>query len=871
MGQVYQATDTKLKRQVALKILPEAFSADPERLARFQREAEVLASLNHPNIAAIHGLEEAGDTRALVLELVEGPTLADRIKQGPIPLDEALPIAKQIAEALEAAHEKGIIHRDLKPANIKVRDDGTVKVLDFGLAKALDPSPTGDQSQSPTLTAMATQMGVIMGTAAYMSPEQARGKTVDKRADIWAFGCVLYEMLTGRQAFDGEGISEVLAKVIRDEPSLERIPSRLRRLLSRCLTKDPKQRLRDIGDMWGLVDEDETDTSGEANTVSRATWIGWAVVVTLWIAYIGVDALLFRDPPPVAELTRFPIEGPGGAGVDGLSVSPDGRHIAFVATNADGEDQVWVRTLSTLEARPLPGTENARRSVLFWSPDTRFIAFESGRRLRRVGLDGTPPLPIADLTAWAFGGSWSPTGAIVIGSPRGILQIPEGGGDPTLITRGTGSVIESHAAPWFLPDGRHFVYLRVSGDPADRGLWIGATDTASDEQPAERLLANSSAAVFAPATADGGSTGYLLFEREGVLLAQPFDSDTLTLNGGVTPFESGITPGDEVVVGLRYGVSNNGLLVFRSGETPAGTARLVWHDRTGTQAEQVGPNDSYGLVHVSPDGAGVTVHVRRRGGVSQALLGDLSRNFFSRLTQGTQGNVVEIAAVTSRTAYVLTQATEVNPRDLFGGSVDATDPPTLWVSNENQKHANDFSPDGRFLLYDEHAPRQQNLWVLPLGPDDAPAGDPVALVATEADESHGQFSPDGRWIAYHSDDSGRYEVFVQAFTADPSPALTSRRVQISSGGGDKPRWSPAGDELYYRSPDGQLMAVPVSADTELAPGTPEPLFRLPRLAPSFFSCDVGADGRFLINVVAISQEEQAPLVAVLDWETLLDQ
>ena len=548
MGCVFRATDTQLGRDVALKILPDAFAADPDRLARFQREAQVLASLNHPGIAAIYGIEKSDDTQALVLELVEGPTLADRIAKGPIPLDEALPIAKQIAEALEAAHEAGVIHRDLKPANIKVREDGTVKVLDFGLAKVLDTTPEGDPSQSPTLTAAATQMGVILGTAAYMSPEQARGKPVDRRTDIWAFGCVLYEMLTARRLFDGEDVSEVLAKVIRDDLRFDGTPRQYRRLLERCLVKDPKRRLRAVGDAWDLIGSEALSSSGSTDSAPMR-WLGWGVAAVLGIGYVVGDLLLEPESTQTApESRRFAFEGPDGVDADSLSVSPDGRHIAFVAANTDGEEQVWVRSQSTLEARPLPGTERARRSAVIWSPNSLFVAFESQRRLQRVALDGTPPLPIAELVRPPASGSWGAEGVILVGSVEGILQIPEGGGEPVRVTSGSDSVTEGHIAPWFLPDGRHFLYLRRSDNPAEHGIWIARIDTAPEEQPSERLLAADSAPVFAPPL-DRNSTGHLLFERDGVLVAQAFDAEALVLGSEVTPLQAGITPGDE---DLRY-------------------------------------------------------------------------------------------------------------------------------------------------------------------------------------------------------------------------------------------------------------------------------------------------------------------------------
>ena len=421
MGQVYQATDTKLNRQVALKILPEAFATDPDRLARFQREAQVLASLNHPNIAQIHGLEESGGTRALVLELVEGPTLADRISKGPIPVDEALPVAKQIAEALEAAHEQGVIHRDLKPANVKVRDDGTVKVLDFGLAKALDTAPEGDPSQSPTLTAAATQMGVIMGTAAYMSPEQARGKPADKRADIWAFGCVLYEMVTGGRAFGGSGTSEVLAGVIKSEPNWSALPgdlsATLHTYLRRCLQKDPKQRVRDIGDLRLVMEgafESVVIVPGSRVTLSKLPLWLQPVPVTLGAVTALVVAGLIVGPrnqeavEPSTAQVRFEVSVPEGLSMTFMQESPlalsrDGTLVAYLT--ADG---IAVRPVDSFETRVLPNTREA--ITLMFSPDGRRVAFFQESYLRWVTVDGGPVVTVAEVgSLGGVGSRWVST------------------------------------------------------------------------------------------------------------------------------------------------------------------------------------------------------------------------------------------------------------------------------------------------------------------------------------------------------------------------------------------------------------------------------------------------------------------------------
>ena len=470
MGQVWQATDTQLNREVALKILPDAFAADPDRLARFMREAQILASLNHPNIATIYGIEEADDTRALVLELVEGPTLADRIKQGPIPIDEALPIAKQIAEALEAAHEAGVIHRDLKPANIKVREDGTVKVLDFGLAKALDPSPEADPSQSPTLTAAATQMGVILGTAAYMSPEQARGKTVDKRTDVWAFGCVLYEMLTGRRAFEGNDITDILAAIVRAEPEWAEIPpdvhSAVRLLLERCLDKDLRRRKQSIADVRAELETLPAHAEVNVKTVpdrdGSRNWLRTTAVPALVaVSVAAIVILAVRSPEPAAEPTmRFPIalpanQQPGDFSGGIIAISPDGRSIVIA-----GQDQLYLRTTDAIDTTPVPGSEGAEGA--FFSPDSRWIGFFASGSVHKVLVEGGSPQRIGGVPGFPSGASWGSDDVIVIGAAlNGLVTIAADAGSVQSPLTNTGLAFsdERHLSPQVLPNGRNVVFL----------------------------------------------------------------------------------------------------------------------------------------------------------------------------------------------------------------------------------------------------------------------------------------------------------------------------------------------------------------------------------------------------------------------------
>jgi hypothetical protein len=542
MGEVYRATDTNLNRSVAIKVLPESLAADAERLARFQREAQVLASLNHLNIASIYGLERADGTTALVMELVEGPTLADRIAQGAIPLDEALAFAKQIAAALEAAHEQRIIHRDLKPSNVKIRPDGTVKVLDFGLAKAMDASPAASSgfSMSPTITTPAmTQLGLILGTAAYMSPEQARGKPVDRRADIWAFGCVLFEMLSGRRAFDAEDVSLTLARVLERDVDFTlippEVPPRVRQALALCLRKDVTQRISDIHDVRLALEGAFETTSGidPATTVpgsARLRLAAMTVVSALALAAAGGLAFVhFRETPAPQRIVSFQLRAPERSAFATFELSPDGRYVAFVTRGESSK--LWVRPVDSLDAQELPGTDGARGTAgqVFWSPDSRSIGFVADGKLKKVSIGGGPPQTLTDALDSARA-SWGREGVMLISPGPGnpIQRLPEAGGVSVAVTKpGDG---EGHFTPKFLPDGRHFLYW-VSGNPETTGIYLSSLQEGA--QPV-RLLTDNSPARFAPSD-DTGTPGHLLFVREGTLMAQPFDAETLRATGENLP------------------------------------------------------------------------------------------------------------------------------------------------------------------------------------------------------------------------------------------------------------------------------------------------------------------------------------------------
>ena len=611
MGQVYQATDTKLNRQVALKILPEAFASDPDRLARFQREAQVLASLNHTNIAQIHGLEESDTTRALVLELVEGPTLADRIAQGPLPLEEAVAIARQIAEALEAAHEASVIHRDLKPANVKVKEDGTVKVLDFGLAKALESDTGSDPSESPTLTAAATQMGVIMGTAAYMSPEQAAGRTADKRSDIWSFGVVLFEMLTGQRLFTGETVSHVLGGVLRIDPDWNALPSAtpepLRRLLKHCLQKERKRRLRDIGD--ALTDLDDaltaqpTDVAADAPFAQPPRWrqaLPW-VAGLLLTAITGFVGWSLRAPPPVSP-ERFVVSASPSAVPDqpspvtDLAISPDGRLIAYAAT-VDGENGLYLRAVDSLEGTLLPGTEGALG--MFFSPDGAEVAFATGvdATLKKIRVSGGPTTTLAPLSSAWRGGSWGPDDTIIftrVGA--GLLRVSAAGGELEVLTEPRPPTVDIW--PEVLPNGRAVLFAIGS---SGQDLQIAVLDLKTGDESILPLSGTHPRYL---------SSGHLVYSTTAnTLMAVAFDADQLEVVGDPIPVLEGVPV--DASGGANVAVSREGALVYQPGEAGVGASRtLVWVDRQGREEPVAADPLPYEGLDLSPDDQRVAVGVR---------------------------------------------------------------------------------------------------------------------------------------------------------------------------------------------------------------------------------------------------------------------
>jgi len=845
MGEVYRATDTNLGRQVAIKVLPASLTNDSERLARFSREAQVLAALNHPNIAAIYHVEDAGGQPAIVMELVEGETLADRIGRGPIPIDEALPIAKQITEALEAAHEQGIIHRDLKPANIKVRPDGTLKVLDFGLAKLNEPNPPNipSASLSPTITspALMTGVGVLLGTAAYMAPEQVNGRPADKRCDVWAFGCVVYEMLTGAAAFRGETIPEVLAAILREEPNLAALPAgtprAVEQLIRGCLLRDRKQR---VGDMavarFALGDAVSTTIPrAEARNVRNTPrwWLVGAVVVVVLAAGVAFST---RRAGPQPEM-RVDIVTPPTTDPLSFALSPDGTHIAFVASG-DGPGRLWLRALNSTNAQALAGTEAA--TAPFWSADGRSLGFFIGGQVKRLDIDGGAVQTVISGFA-SRGGAWNQDGTILFtrNNASPLFRIQASGGDPLPVTKLVNQ--QWHATPWFLPDGRRFLFL-AGGSQNSSGIYLGSLDN----DRTTRLTAGDSGARYVVGN-------WLLYVRLGSLVAQRVDLDKNVTIGAPITIVGGVPVGP--LIGT-FSVSNTGVIAYRAGQ--ANRRQLAWFDRTGQRLSDVGAADDAILMapKISPDGQRIAIH-RTVQGNSDIWLLDGSRS--SRFTFDAATDGFPLWSPDGRT--VVFDSNRRGQRDLYRKLANGSSPEQTLLETSQNKAANDWSPDGKFLVYLTNDPQtSRDLWVLPMDGH----SQPYAFLKTPFDEWRAQFSPDGRWVAYQSNEPGRYEIYVRPFRG------AQGQWQVSTGGGISPRWSRDGHELFYLAPDGKLMAARITAvDDAVQVGAPAGLFTPPMVGggaelAAGWQYDVASDGRFLINVTT-EEASTAPITLIFNW------
>jgi serine/threonine-protein kinase len=854
MGEVYRARDTKLGREVALKVLPADFASDPERLARFQREAQILASLNHPNIAIIHGLEDSEGTPALVLELVEGPTLRDRIAAGRVPVEEAVSVARQVATALEAAHEHGIVHRDLKPANIKITPAGVVKVLDFGLAKLTEAPGLRAQGSGPNLTAaptitspaMRTGLGIILGTAAYMAPEQARGHRVDKRADIWAFGCVLYEMLTGKRPFEGSDVSDTLASVLKIEPVWTALPSNtapaLRRLLRRTLEKDRDQRLHDIADARLELDEalrepEPPAVPAAAPARRQAATLVAAVGLTAALAAGTAWWLSGPGPAPVRRLSiAIEPERPLGVTNDpGVALSPDGSKIVYVTGLQAAEASFVLRTFDRLDAVPIAGTGQAHSPI--FSPDGEWIAFfaDADRTLKKVPLNGGPAVTIAKAPSSHLGASWGSDGTVVFAGP-GLSRVSAAGGTPTAITTLDVKRNETrHAFPDILPNNRGVLFTATVGNVPR--IEVLRFDTGERRVVAENAEVGRYAA-----------TGHVVYSQGGRLFAVPFDQNQFRATGPAVPVLDGVaetTDGPAV-----FGIARDGMLVYLPGTVGerAGVA-LVWVDRKGQEEPLAAKPRHYIAVRVSPDGRRLAMEVEEASN-GDVWVHDLVRNTQTRLTFAPEAEGQPLWSADARRVLF------ASPTGLFVKSADGTGDPERVASDLSSPVPHAWSRDGKSLVFSMGG----DLYLLALAGD----AKPQPLVQTQFTESHAELSPDGRWIAYSSNESGSFEVYVQPF-----PDISRGRWQISTDGGFSPAWSADGRELFYIrvGPFLGIMAVPIDGREGFTAGLPKQLFAGPyNFDAQGRSWDVAPDGRFLmLKPETVQQGSNRTLVVVENW------
>jgi Tol biopolymer transport system component/tRNA A-37 threonylcarbamoyl transferase component Bud32 len=895
MGVVYKAEDTKLDRIVALKFLAGHLLNDEEAKARFLREAKAAAGLHHPNICPVHEIDEAEGRTFLSMAFLEGEPLEACIRQGPLPLKEALDIARQIAEGLEAAHEKSVVHRDIKPANVMVDAKGHTTIMDFGLARLTEASRLTKADQT-------------MGTVAYMSPEQAQGMDVDSRSDIWALGVVLYEMIAGARPFKGEYDQALLYEIVHQVPEpltglRTGLPIELELLVDKCLAKEGRSRYQNAADLIvdlrtlaeklasghsrvlsvsgavvgsgataqgrAIVHPDFSDPKGPALNRTRER-VAWASAAAAVVAALVLAFVHFTEPDPQLEATRFSIQAPDGVRFWSRApeISPDGRKLAFIGSSGPGAQLLWVRAMDSLEARPLTGTEGVAHP--FWSPDSRFLGFFADNKLKKIDITGGAPQILCDAPS-PRGGTWAqgPDGGqgVIVFAPHstGPLQrISDAGGKPTPVTtlgEAESDKRVSHRYPHFLPDGTHFLY--AAGLIGSREVHVASLDDQSTQEPGSKrnvpLLRDHTTVRYAPPS-PGQSKGYLLFARDYSLMAQEFDPRCLELDGQPFPIAEGVranagaNPSD-------FSVSQTGMLAY--GGRGGVSHQLVWFDRQGRRLGFVGEPAAHGAVSLSPDSDRVAVSLSTEASRSDIWIHDLSREVTSRFTFDPASDWTHAWSPDSaRLAFSSTRGG--GSADLYVKATSGAGQPELLLKTANVKGPLDWSRDGSLLLFREQSlDRGWDLWVLPLEGN----REPVPYLQTKFTESTGQFSPDDQWVTYMSDESGQREIYVQPYPADGS------KWQISTGGGLQPRWSADGKELFYLSTDGRMMVVEVESQETFRPGVPSALFDVPEfndiLPDIFYHYDVTNDGqRFLIDVAA-GETGQVPVTVVLNWQAEL--
>lgn len=849
MGEVYRAKDTRLDRTVAIKVLPQHLSKRPELRQRFEREARTVSSLAHPHICTLYDVGRENEIDFLVMEYLEGETLAQRLTKGPLPTDQLLRHATEIADALDKAHRQGVVHRDLKPGNIMLTKSGA-KLLDFGLAKLREPAAKASSlSLLPTEAASLTAEGTILGTFQYMAPEQLEGKEADIRTDIFAFGAVLYEMATGRRAFEGKSAASLIGAILKDDPPpistvQPMTPPALDRVVKTCLAKDPDDRWQTAHDLmvqlkWLTETGGQSFVQESALAAPKRRRFALALIVAALVSSAVTAALFvyFREAPSELGVVRLSILPPQRSTFGNFSLSPDGRFLAFIAANAEGKQVVWVRPLHSLTAQQLPGTDWA--SFPFWSPDSRFIGFFADGKLKKIEASGSPAQTICD-APMGRGASWGRTGEIVFSpNPQDVLyRVPASGGSPIPVTTlETKRQEQSHRWPHFLPDGRHFVYLAWSGGQND-SISLGSLDS----KEGKRLLNVESSAVYAP-------PGYLLYVREGTLIAHPFDLRALELTG--EPF----TLGERVSYGPAYGaslsVSENGALAVGAGWTS--DRNLVWLDRTGKELGTLGKAADYQNVELSRDEERVAVDFLQ-GTNRDIWVLELSRGISTRHTFHPSRDLCPVFS--PRGDQMVFSSTRLAMSTLHRKAAGASQE-ELLLPIGSPKFPIDWSSDGKFILFEEIGQKTKwDLWILSVSEHKA-----TPYAQREFNERGGRFSPDGRWVAYSSDESGQREVYVQPF---PGPGET---VQISTGGGTQPRWRRDGKELFYLDSDYRMVAVSVKTDgSKLAAGNPEILFESRTRGLSWRNdYTVTGDGQRFLVISPLESALSSPITVVLNW------
>ena len=864
MGEVWRARDTRLDREVAIKVLPASFAQDVDRLRRFKQEALATSALNHPNILTVYDIGDHEGTPYIVAELLEGGELREQLNEGALPVREALNYAKQITQGLAAAHEKGIVHRDLKPENLFITQDGRVKILDFGLAKLKPQQAGAAESQAPTQKKI-TDPGTVMGTVGYMSPEQVRGQGVDHRADIFSFGVILYEMLSGKRTFGGESAIEVMNAILKEEPpelaeTNAKISPALDKVVRRCLEKKPERRFQTASDLGFALEALYTSSGSRLDTamalpVLRRERLAWLAVALLLVMLGLTWAHFTRQPKDDPRVMKFSILPPEKSSFEHIDVSPDGHHLAFTAATG-GKVELWVRPLNSTESRPLAGTQGA--TFPFWSPDSRFIGFFADGRLKKIEVTGGPVQTLCDAPA-PNGAAWSRDGVILFGRVAGGLsRISEMGREVTQVTTPDRSrLVNSHPYPTFLPDGRHFLYSITSAQKETSGVYLGSLDGAVKR----RLLDIITVIKYVAADpGERGSGGWLVYGRDGALLARPFDTSRLDFTG--EPFSLSDKVGSDPF-SLNYftfSVSDNGLLVFDPSHRRR-RRQYRWEDRRGQQKNSLDVVAGIFSHWLSPDEKRFIAdrYDPRTTITADLWLYDVSGGNEQRFTLDLANDLNPVWSPDGR-YIVWASSRDGGIINLYQKAASFAGKDTQLLKSDYPQSPTDWSRDGRFIIYNQGDPKtKSDVWAMPAPGSGEPK--PFPLIQTDASEGFGTLSPDGRWLAYVSDVSGRFEVWVQSFSDG------SGKRQVSNGGGSGPRWRQDGRELFYYSGDGKLMAAQVKSGESFEVGATVPLFefRAGTLQGPLTPYAVTADGmRFLINEVVVT-EPNAPLTVVVNW------